>query len=326
MNNNRLFPGLILVFIGLAFLLNRFGVLHFHWENFMYLWPLFLVIGGVNLLLNHNRAPWATAVRIGVAVLCLGLIFFGDFGNRYTHGRWFRYNFHENNDKDDDDDDNDDNTDNDTRRGIKGSTNTYNEPWAPQVKIASLNVSGAATSYTLSDTTGALMSAQTREYNGHYIFNHQLTDSTAQISLHMKSKNWNFGSDNSNSAELKLNSKPLWDITINGGADELKFDLTKFKIRNLKLSGGATDYTVKMGMPLTETHVTISTGVSDITINVPAGAACQVITSSGLSSNNIEGFNKVSSNHYETANFNSSPNKMYIHFSGGISDFNVKRY
>ncbi|GAB2694403.1 hypothetical protein GCM10027037_17390 [Mucilaginibacter koreensis] len=320
MNRNRLVPGLILVFIGLAFLLNRLGVLHFHWQNFMYLWPLFLVIGGVNLLLSHNRAPWATAVRVVVAVFCLGLIFFGDFGNRYERGGWFRYNYH----NDDDSDDND--NDNDTRRGIKGSTNTYSQPWEPKVKVASLSIQGAATSYTLNDTTSELMSAQTHEYNGRYVFNQRLTDSTAVINLHMKGKNWNFGSDNSNSAAVKLNSRPLWDIDIKGGADELKFDLSKFKIRNLKLSGGATDYTIKMGMPLAETHVNISTGVSDINISVPTGAACQVITSSGLSDTNINGFNKVGNNRYETANFSSAPNKMYIHFSGGISDFNVNRY
>ncbi|WP_462264745.1 LiaI-LiaF-like domain-containing protein [Mucilaginibacter sp.] len=324
MKNNRLYPGIILICIGLAFLLNRLGVVHFNWSNLLYLWPLILVIAGVNLLLSHNRAPWATLVRVVVAVSCLGILFFGNFNFSPRWGKW-HFNHSRNQGRDDLSFDND--SDN-SSHGIKSSS-TYSEPFDTRVKIAKLNISGGVTSYVLRDTSADLLSAQAQEYNGRYIFDHTITDSTAEISLHKKNVNVRFGnsdSDQSNKTEIRLNSKPVWDISIKGGADELRFDLSKFKVRNLQLSGGATDYKVKMGIPQAETHVNISAGVSDITIEVPTGAACQVTTSTGLSSNEIEGFNKISSNHYETANFGSAAQKIYVHFSGGISDFTVKRY
>src|SRR6195952_3434753 len=120
MRNDKLIPGLVLVLIGAAFLLNNFGYLHFHWYNIFHLWPIFLVIGGVNLVFAHNKSPLATAVKIGVVVLGIGLLLFGNFGDRYNF--WPSSHFSYNNDKDDDDDDNnnsmsdDDDNDNDSTK------------------------------------------------------------------------------------------------------------------------------------------------------------------------------------------------------------------
>lgn len=319
MRHNRLYPGIVLICIGTAFLLHSMGLLHFHWGNFLFLWPLFFIIGGVNLLLNHNREPWALALRVLVLVSCLGVLFFGNFDYHYNWRSWgFHHRYNNDNDKDDD-------NDNDEHISSTLSNSTYSEPWSPEIKTAQLNISGGATSYTLNDTTADLLNATTEEYNGRYNFDHHIADSTAYIDLKMKTDHIMVGNGKSNKAEIRLSNKPVWDINIKGGADELKFNLSRFKIRNLKLSGGATDYTINMGMPLAVTNVNIEAGVSDITINVPKDAACQVTTSTGLSSNNIDGFSKVGDNHYETSNFNSAANKLYIHFSGGISDFKVNR-
>ncbi len=330
MRNNRIYPGAILVCLGVLFLLRTLGVLHFHWSNVLHLWPLLLVIGGINLALANNKAAWAVAVRIIVVVGCIALLVFGDFGygnsfrnfrfNRHYNGNSNSYDFDDNDSSDDDGDDNES-----TNAG--GTTSSYTEPMHAETKFASLNISGGITTYQLSDTTGMLITAITKTYNGNYTFDHHRSDSVDVVDFNMKGKTHVSGfPDRSNTAELKLNSKPIWDIHVKGGADKLNFDLTRFKIRNLKLDGGATDYTVKMGMPLASTNVNVSAGVSDITINVPSGAACDVTTNSGLSSNSIEGFNKVGDNHYQTANFSASPAKLYVHFNGGISDFKVNRY
>ena len=57
MKNDKLIPGVILVLIGGAILLANYGYLHFHWWNIFRLWPILLVIGGINLLFAHNKSP-----------------------------------------------------------------------------------------------------------------------------------------------------------------------------------------------------------------------------------------------------------------------------
>lgn len=322
MKNNRLFPGFILVLIGVAFLLNSMHVLHVHWSNLIYLWPLFIIIAGINLLLGNSNTLWMLPVRIIAVAVCLGVLLFGNFNHRPFN--WLHYNFdhhYDNNDNDNDDDDNND------EPATKGTNGIYTEPWQPATKVATLNIEGGGTHYTLTDTTAMLMTAHTNEYSGNYKLDDENADSVTSVNFKLQGNTHHaFFADKSNTVNLKLNNKPLWDIKIKGGADELDFDLEKFKIRNLTLNGGATNYVIKMGMPVTETHVNIATGVSDITIKVPAAAACDVTTKSGLSSSNIDGLAKVGDNHYQSANFNNAANKLYINFNGGISDFKVQRY
>jgi hypothetical protein len=102
--------------------------------------------------------------------------------------------------------------------------------------------------------------------------------------------------------------------------------LSKFKVRSLKLSGGAAAFDVKLGQPLAATNVNVSTGMSAVVISMPANAACRIESSTGLSSTNFEGFNKKVDGIYETPAFANSPNKFYIKMSGGMADFKVKRY
>ena len=336
MKNDRLIPGLILVLIGAAFLLDNFGYIDFHWSNIIHLWPIFLIIGGVNLVFAHNRSPLATTLKIGVVILGFGLLLFGNFGDRW--GWWPKYSYswhdhrdHDNNDSDDDDDDYDD-TASTTAKGIvkvEGNSD-FGMPYTADAKIAQLNISGSGTEYNLSDTTNQLFQANTKEHFGKYEFSHSNNGSTYVLNFDMKNKDGHFNfdthGDNSNAATFKLNANPLWDIHVETGATDLKFNLTKFKVRTLKLSGGAAAFHVELGQPVeNNTNIVVSAGMASVDITIPQTAACQIITSSALSSTNFDGFNKTSDGNYETPGFENAKNKIIINMSGGMADFKVHR-
>ncbi len=324
MKNDKLVPGIILVTIGAIFLLHNFGYLHFHWRNLINLWPIFLVIGGVNLLLAHNRSSWATILKISVVVGGFALILFGNFDNTrwWSHARW-SVNTDSNDDNSDDDDAN-------NGKIVKGtSTGTFTQPYNASIKAARLNVSGGANTFRLNDTTNDLFKADTKQFHGRYELLGHKEDSIYVMDFSMKNNkgNWNWGNNNENNiADLALNTKPEWEVNVEAGATDLNFDLSKYKLRELKLSGGAGQFVVKVGQPLERTNINVSTGASDVTIEVPANAACEIQSDTGLSSNTFDGFTKNGDGHYETANFAAAKNKIYIHISGGISDFKVHKY
>lgn len=319
-------PGVVLVLIGALIMLHNFHVINFRWENIFSLWPVFLIMGGVNLLLSNNPAPWATAIKVGVVVICFCLLAFVPNNHRYfwnhSHGNW---NFGDH----DDDDDND----NDTSAShgvlkVEGAT-TYSEPYAATIKSAHLNISGGASEYTIKDTTGELFNAVTKEFYNKYDYTHSLDSGVFTANLKMrdqKGKDFHWDSDNMNSTVIKLNTAPEWDINVKTGASALDFDLSKFKVKNLIINGGAASFEVKMGQPLVNTNIEVSTGVSGVTIQIPKDAACSITTSSGLSSNDFEGFDDKGNSHYETPGFDAAKNKMYIKLKGGLSGFEVKRY
>jgi len=317
-------PGLILVLIGGIFLLHNYGYVHVHWMNFLYLWPIFIIIGGVNMIFAHNRSPWASAIKIGVVIIGFGLLLFGNFGSRYRF--WPQtYTFDNNNDDDDDSD----STRNNGVVKVEGNS-FFNEPYSADARIAELNISGGGTTYTLNDTTNQLFSANTKEFLGKYEFDRHKTDSTYVLDFNMKQNrlhHFNWGRNNkSNEAILKLNPNPIWDINVEAGATELNFDLTKFKIRKLKLDGGAAAFNVKLGAPLASTNIEVSTGMADVTVRIPKDAACRITTDSGLSSHNFEGFTKKDDDSYETPGFSAAKNKITISIDGGLSDFKVIKY
>jgi hypothetical protein len=324
MRNDKLIPGLVLVFIGAAFLLNNFGYIHFHWYNIFHLWPIFLVIAGVNLVFAHNKSPWATILKIAVVVFGLGLLFFGDFGDRFNF--WPGRHTYYNNDMDNNNDNNDDSDSTDSSNVKSVGNGRFVEPYKADIKIARLNISGGGTSYTLNDTTNQLFSANTKDTYGRYDFSHSQDDSVYVLDFKMRDHHgFNFDSDK-NAAIMRLNPNPVWEIHVETGATKLDFDLSKFKIRELHLHGGAASFNVKLGAPLAMTNVDVQTGVSGVDISIPQNAACSIETESGLSDNHFEGFNKTRDNNYETPGFGAAKNKIHIHISGGLSDFKVMRY
>ncbi len=324
MKNDKLIPGLILVIIGAAILLANFGYIEFHWYNIFRLWPIFLIIGGVNLVLSHNRSPWATILKIAVVVFGVGLLLFGNFGDRYNFWPGRHWNSYRNDDSSDDDDNSDDNADNGTQKSAVNGK--FTEPYASTVKVARLNISGGATGYHLSDTTDQLFSANTTEEPNRYVFSTSMDDSVKVMNFRMKDHTgFHFGSDK-NKIEFKLNPNPEWEINVETGASGLDFDLSKFKVRELKMHGGAAGFNVKMGAPLALTDIDVSTGMAGVDIAIPRGAACSVETDSGLSGNDFEDVPKISDDHYQTDGYDAAKTKFHIHISGGLSGFHVKRY
>ncbi|MES2277056.1 MAG: DUF5668 domain-containing protein [Bacteroidota bacterium] len=325
MRHDKIVPGAILITLGVIFLLRSFGVIHIHWINILHLWPIFLLIGGINLIFAHNKSPLASALKIGVVLLGLGILLFGNFNNRYNF--WPRnYYYSDNNNDSDDNDDN--NNDGDKVDVVKiGGTSTFSEPYHAEAQIAQLNINGGGTVYRLSDTTNQLFQAYTKEIAGSYEFTRHSEDSVYVLNFNMKKTNhMRWDKNKENSATFKLNSAPIWDMDISTGATKLDFDLTKFKVRNFKINGGAASFDIKLGQPLDMTTVDISTGVSEVNISVPKDAACKINTDSGLSSNHFDGFSKTDDNTYETPGYSNAKKKIYIKLEGGLSGFRVNRY
>jgi hypothetical protein len=95
MKSEKIVPGLILVLLGTVFLLDNYHVIDFHWGNIWHLWPIFLIMGGVNLVFANNRTVWATLINFR-SDMGFGLLVFG-----HTNDRWFspfnnRWSFNDN--------------------------------------------------------------------------------------------------------------------------------------------------------------------------------------------------------------------------------------
>ncbi len=322
MRNDRLIPGTILVIIGTLFLLSNFNLINFDWFTFLHLWPIVLIIAGVNLVFAHNRTPWATAVKLLVLILGMGILIWGGVTKHDYRHFDTTFNF-------DDDDKGDDSTSND-----RDTTNAGNfvEFYKPSIQTARLEINGGAAKYLIKDTSSRLFEAET---HGRRKNNYNLKTTNDSTSEHLVFStgsgkhhgfNFHFGDNHNNEAIIKLNNRPVWDIDLSIGAADLRFDLSPYKVKNLKIEGGAASFDVKMGQPLATTNVSVQAGAASVNIGIPKDAACQISVDTGLSSKDFEGFQKGGDDKYRTPGFDKAANKMYISIEGGLADFKVTRY
>ena len=310
MRTEKIVWGIILVVVGSILLLQNFGVLTFHWQVVFRFWPVILILIGANLVFSRDDSKSGAIISLLITLLALAFITYK--GVTYQGDEDSNWSFNGSNDDDIED---------------ASSFTAFSEEYDASIKNAVLNISGGATRYVLEDTTSDLFYADVERHFGKYSLLRTSRDSSQVLDFKMKGQSGaKFGNDSGNKARIKLNVQPVWDINLEMGAGLAEFDLSPFKISNLKIEGGAASFKIKLGEPLVRTNVSVETGVSEIKISVPQDAACKISVDSGLSSNSFEGFVKQSDGSFETANYKGASRAIHINLQGGLSKFRVQRY
>jgi hypothetical protein len=106
----------------------------------------------------------------------------------------------------------------------------------------------------------------------------------------------------------------------------MDLDLTDFVIRKVNIDGGASSIDLRLGKRSDMVEVDIESGASSITIDIPDEFACEVRTSTVLSSKSLDGFNKVGSGNYITENFSSEARNILINIDAAVSSLTINRY
>ena len=317
MKTEKVMWGMILIFIGAVFLLSNFDVINFYWGSVWRFWPVIFILTGANMLFSRLHNTTGTVISVGLTLAAL--VFLGYQGTRPQNNRFGRSWMHFDHNKND--------TANNDGASIMTSS-TFTEVFNARTKRAELNINGGATNYRLNDTTANLFDAEVKKHQGNYTLEKTTRDSVEVLNFRMQGKhdNWNMDEMNGNDVAIRLNNKPIWDITVEVGAGETNFDLSNYKLANLHLKGGAASFNVKLPEPVTSTNVSVETGVAEVNIKVPKTSACQITVESGLSSKDFTGFDKQKDGSYQTSNYNTSPKKIKIYLKGGLSSFEVSRY
>ncbi|WP_461789932.1 LiaF transmembrane domain-containing protein [Pedobacter sp.] len=328
MKYERIIWGVLLLFVGGVLLLENLNVIEFYWRNVWGFWPIFLIIAGVNLLLNRNGLQTGSIVSLAILIITLAFLFVKG-QEKPTSNTWWGFFRDKNIDADVDWDDN---VTIDTAIS-SGNLFHFSEPFvaADSGKKTVLNLSGGGTSFKLENTTDSLFEASVVKRKGEFSLAKTTTDSTNTLTFKMNStrkngKNkWSFNAGTSK-VNVRLNTQPMWEMNLKLGAGDLNFDLTKYKIRTLNFDGGAADLKIKVGQLLPITDLKIKTGVSNVEISVPKASGCRIKTHTGLASKDFKGFVKKDDGYYETPNFNTSKNKIFINLDGGLASFEVDTY
>lgn len=288
---------LVLIAIGVVALLANVGAVPFSPLALLALWPLLLVIAGIDLLLSH-RAPLA-ALALDVAALGAGLALlvtqpslptvlpFVNIGSR------------------------------DCPAGAARSSVSVPREGAQRL---SLRLTGGAATYRVLDAASALVEARS-DLEQLYPRITRSGDAADVAIIQCWSGPFTTGRD----VEVRLASGIPTSLDLTGGAGSFELDLRDVRITDLRLTNGASSTKLQLARPSGEVVVRITGGASSTEIEL-GGAEARVETTGGLTSLSSPSTvtSGVGRNVYETPGYASAPDRYTITVTGGVSSVTVR--
>ena len=318
MSYGKLFWGVILILIGVLFILKNMGIIFFNWSVIFSLWPLLLILWGISLIPVH------ALIRLGlsVAAIILAFVLVGNRGDMHRPNfSWEKDHFHFKWDDNDKEYRNDDNTyDWDDVQELSAD---YQEK-----EFASLEFDAGAGSFKINRTTEDHLASFYKKGKASQYSLKTKTDKTRQyVGFKLKNQRVTIpdNSKNKNIIEARLHPDPVWDVDFNIGAAEIDFDLSNFKIKTMKIDGGAADINIKIGEKYEKTLVKINAGASDINLMIPENTGARIQTTTLLTGKDLKGFSKRNGAYY-TENYDNAANTIEIKVQAAIADLSVERY
>lgn len=305
MKYSNIFWGIVLITIGTLFALKNFDVLYFSWHSFFRLWPFLLVFWGLSVIPIKGIYKFIlTIVFVGLAIIIL----FQD-----PHHHYSGFDIIWDNDKE-----------------YIESDNEVDDQYADRIydgsaEFAELNLAAGAGEFEIKNTTNYLFKFNSEGNTGNYIINTQQVDGVEIIDVR-HDKPFIKVPKIKNEVWLELHPDPIWDLNIDIGAAALELDLRSFKVKEITIDGGASEIELKIGNNIKRTDVMINAGAASIEIKIPVECACEVETSTILSSHDFKGFNKIKKGLYQTDNFSDSANQIFIDVDAAVSSLEIVRY
>ncbi|ACT94041.1 LiaF transmembrane domain-containing protein [Dyadobacter fermentans] len=337
-NSRGIVWGGMLIILGVIWLLRSMDLLNIDWDAVLPYWPVLLILAGA-ILMAAGRERGSG----GIVALLITLAVFGGIVNKTHQAIDDRDNWHfgwdddrdYGHDRDDDDYDNDDSDrrrDEDyerDRRGGRPINGSYNYEMQDFIQKANFNLEGGAGSFSLDGNTPKLFEAATKSNVVGFKSTTSVNklNNSASVSLKMEEGNVKIkNGEISNQAKIHLNDRPIWNIDLGIGAGKGNFDFSNYKVEKLKVSTGVADMDIRLSDKLPVAVVEIEAGVASVTLEVPESVGCEMRMDGALNAKNMEGLERVGNGHYRSSNYDTAPKKVIVHYEGGLTSINIKRY
>ena len=234
---------LLLISLGIAFLLGNLGYLRgVSWSELFRLWPVLLILGGVDVLLRPRSFAIAAVVEIAIIVAAFAYLL-----SNATFGQ---------------------------------ATLSYSVD-VPRAGVSDLTftVNYGAGQLSLAGGGSQLVSVQSSKEDVSRTVDQNGSAATVTVS---SNENAIFGIDGRDRRwDVRLPSDVRTSMTLNLGAGDFDVDLTNVQVSRATINSGASDLKVTLPKPSGNVPLKISSGASSVTIIVPSGVAYSV-TSTGV--------------------------------------------
>jgi len=292
-----LFWPLLLITIGLVFLLVNFGFIPgVTAVSLLNLWPLVLILGGVDIAIGR-RWPLA-ALGIDVVVIGLGLALLATQPTFVGGPFWI------------------------ASGGVAGDSDVT----VPRQNVTalSLDINGGAGRFRISGGSTTLVEAHSA--------NDDLRLRRSDIDrggTHASVRIDQSGSHRVGSTAADVDARVASDVetalSVDGGAGEFVLDLRDVKLSSAELNVGAASLTLTLPKPTGTVTIDVSAGASSIIVEVPDGVEARITTTGALLT--LRSSNprlNVSGNAAETTGYGSATARITVRITAGVSSITIR--
>jgi len=294
----------VLIFLGCVFLLQNAGYLPPNfWLSLWRLWPVILVLAGIELLLA-GRIPWLLLAGVAAAVLVLGAVAINTPS---------------------------------VLAPASSSTVTNQSTELGAARQAQLSVQFDAGELNIAALERP---TPTQLANASYSGPQDLAPTpTYVVGGDVGRLDFSNGGDanhglaplvgaQSGAPRLDLSlspNVPITSLSVKSGASNAHLDLSALQVKDFDASLGAAATWIRVPQSAGAVTLHISGGASDISIEVPQGVAARLRFRGGLTTINVDQtrFPAAGDNIYQSADFGTSPNSADITIDAGVTKIQV---
>ena len=284
--------GVFLLTVGILWVLVSVGVISWSIFNALFvLWPLILVIIGVNIIFRNNEIIKAVA---WVAFLAILISYGYFFDNGRTGGEGF----------------------------IADESASIER--AAEIQKGNLKIAFGGTRITLDSNTLKLLEAEIQDTDVTY--SEKTENGETSITFDKKTyRITNFKSHmKTHYSGFHLSNQVPWNIDIDTGAVDGNFDMSELSVEKLSLDTGAANLMLTLGAKYPNPVVDINAGASKIEFNVPSNAGVKVRMDGALNSTNLNGPNWEKKNGiYYSKGYDEASVKIDMNVEIGVSELTV---
>ena len=292
-----LFWPLLLITIGLVFLLVNFGFIPgVTVLSLLGLWPLLLILAGVDIAIGR-RWPLA-AVGIDVGVIALGLALLASqptlFGTPFFL--------------------------------VSGSTGGERDVTVARESATSLalDLNGGAGRFRVSGGSTALVEAHSPNEDLR-LRRAEFERGGQQAEVRIDQTGSRRVGGATIDVETRIASDIPTELTINGGAGEFVVDLSNVTVSGAELNVGAASLTLTLPKPTAAVSIEVNAGASNIVIDIPEGVEARVTTSGALLSLRSSNARVTpSGSTAETAGYGSATARVTVKVTAGASSITIR--
>lgn len=293
MKNKNIGLGVFLLSIGAMWLLINMGVISWQTFNALFvLWPLILVLIGVNVIFKGNEIVKAIAWIGFLAVIITYGYFTGDVVSDIKQ---------------------------------VGSPRVVIEK-LPETKRGELEIAMGGVGLNIDAGDVNLIDVTSSQPDIKHSIKYARENESASIQFERSNffkvrRNWT-----KNECTFTLNEDVLWDIDVNVGAVNGTLDMSKLKVRELDLDMGAGSLKLLFGTNNELTNVKIDAGASRVQTVVPREAGVRVIIDGALNKTNLNGLGwERKGNYYESPNYSDAVSKIHFDIDMGVGEFTINQ-